>query len=215
VSGLLLFRNVLTAELLFAVFLNLAMFWIAGCHLRRQSGAVLRGRRRHPVCGLCGVLQIAGSPGPYRRRPGGRPPRPARQCPSRRRWRSSPPVPRFGASDTDQASVVFVPKTLFCNHLNIVLASDAARHEIVSAAGDRADATMARLAADFTAEPGRWPVLGFFGDACLFDTALDRDLADDTGNAVGAAAAYWRIFLAAVRDRPLAYAGKFVRQMAY
>src|SRR5258708_22153059 len=40
-----------------------------------------------------------------------------------------------------------------------------------------------------------WPVLGFFGDACLFDTALDRDVADDTGNAVGAAAAYRRIFL--------------------
>ena len=122
---------------------------------------------------------------------------------------------RFGVSNSDQASVVFVPKTLFCNHLNIVLASDAARREIVSAAGDRADAVMARLAADFAAEPGRWPVLGFFGDACLFDTALDRDVADDTGNAIGAAAAYRRIFLAAVRDRPLAYAGKFVRQMAY
>src|SRR6201998_1621949 len=74
---------------------------------------------------------------------------------------------------------------------------------------------MAHLAADFAAEPGRWPVLGFFGDACLFDAALDRDVADDTGDAVGAAAAYWRIFLAAVRDRPLAYAGKFVHQMAY
>jgi hypothetical protein len=74
---------------------------------------------------------------------------------------------------------------------------------------------MVRLAADFAAEPGRWPVLGFFGDACLFDTALDRDVADDTGNAVGAAAAYWRIFLAALRDRPLAYASKFVRQMVY
>jgi len=122
---------------------------------------------------------------------------------------------RFGASNSDEASVVFVPKTLFCNHLDIVLASDAARREIVSAAGARADVTMARLAADFATEPGRWPVLGFFGDACLFDTALDRDVADDTGNAVGAAAAYRRIFLAAVRDRPLAYAGKFVRQMAY
>jgi len=122
---------------------------------------------------------------------------------------------RFGASDSDQASVVFVPKTLFCNHLNIVLASDAARREIVSAAGDRADATMARLAADFAVEPGRWPVLGFFGDACLFDVALDREVAGDTGNAVGAAAAYWRIFLAALRDRPLAYARKFLRQMAY
>ena len=122
---------------------------------------------------------------------------------------------RFGASDSDQASTVFVPKTLFCNHLNIALASDAARREIVSAAGDRADATVARLAADFAAEPGRWPLLGFFGDACLFDAELDRDLAGDTGNAIGAAAAYRRIFLAAVRDRPLDYTGKFMRQMAY
>jgi hypothetical protein len=54
-------------------------------------------------------------------------------------------------------------------------------------ASDRGDATVARLAADFAAEPGRWPLLGFFGDACLFDTALDRDLTDDTGNAVSAA----------------------------
>jgi hypothetical protein len=122
---------------------------------------------------------------------------------------------RFGASNSDQASAVFVPKTLFCNHLNIVLASDAARREIVSAAGDRADATMARLAADFAAEPGRWPVLGFFGDACLFDTELDRDVVGDAENVVGAAAAYRRIFLAAVRDQPLAYAAKFIRQMAY
>jgi hypothetical protein len=66
-----------------------------------------------------------------------------------------------------------------------------------------ATARMARLAADFAAEPGRWPVLGFFGDACLFDTALDRDVADDTGDAVSAAAAYWRIFLGS-RARPAA-----------
>jgi hypothetical protein len=110
---------------------------------------------------------------------------------------------------------VFVPKTLFCNHLNIVLASDAARAEIQSAAGDRADAAMARLAADFAAKRDRWPVLGFFGDACLFDTALDRELADKTGNAASAASAYWRIFVAAVRDRPLAYAEKFACQMAH
>jgi hypothetical protein len=122
---------------------------------------------------------------------------------------------RFGASNSDQASAVFVPKTLFCNHLNIVLASDVARAEIASAAGDRADAAMARLATDFAAEPGRWPVLGFFGDACLFDTALDRELADKSGNAASVASAYWRISLAALRDRPLAYAAKFARQMAY
>ena len=58
-------------------------------------------------------------------------------------------------------------------------------------------------------------MLGFFGDACLHDTALDRDVTGHTGDAVDAARAYRRIFLAALRDRPLAYAGKFVRQMAY
>jgi hypothetical protein len=104
---------------------------------------------------------------------------------------------------------------LFCNHLNIELASDAARREIASAAGDRVDAAMARLATDFAADPGHWRVLGFFGDACLFDTALDRDLAGGSGNAASAATAYRRIFLAALRDRPLAYAAKFARQMAY
>jgi hypothetical protein len=81
-------------------------------------------------------------------------------------------------------------------------------------AGDRRDAKMARLEADFAAEPDRWPALGFFGDACLVDTALDRDLAH-SGNVAAAAAAYRRIFLNAVRDIPPVYAGKFVRQMAY
>jgi hypothetical protein len=221
--GLLLFRNVLTAELLFAVFLNLATAgllvatcvgktarcWavaasvlfaaIAAC-LRSQGilvpiAAVLVGARlaRPDTSARLAVIAVSVAAALALLAAGS----------------------RFGASYSDQASTVFVPKTLFCNHLNIVLASDAARREIVSAAGDRADATMARLAADFAAEPGRWPVLGFFGDACLFDTTLDRAVADDTGNAAGAAAAYRRIFLAAVRDRPLAYAGKFIRQMAY
>jgi hypothetical protein len=215
--GLLLFRNVLTAELLFAVFLNLAMagLLVATCVGKAARCCAVAASVLCAALAACfrsqGILVpiaaiVVGA-------------RLARPDTSARRAVIAVSVAaalallatgsRFGASDSDQASVVFVPKTLFCNHLNIVLASDAARREIVSAAGDRADATMARLAADFAAEPGRWPVLGFFGDACLFDTALDRDVADGTRNAVGAAAAYRRIFLAAVRDRPLAYAGKF------
>src|SRR5262249_30798049 len=86
---------------------------------------------------------------------------------------------------------------------------------IASVTADRAEATMARLATDVAAEPGRWPVLGFFGDACLFDTALDRAFAGDGDNPVAAATAYRHVFLAALRDRPLAYIGKFARQMAY
>jgi len=210
--GLLLFRNVLTAELLFAVFLNLAM---AGLLVATCVGKTAR------CCAVAASVLCAALAACFRSQ-GVLVPiaavllgaRLARPDTSARLAVIAVSVAaalallaagsRFAASDSDQASAVFVPKTLFCNHLNIVLASDAARREIVS-----------RLAADFAAEPGRWPVLGFFGDACLFDTALDRDVADGTGNAVGAAAAYRRIFLAAVRDRPLAYAGKFVRQMAY
>jgi hypothetical protein len=221
--GLLLFRNVLTADLFFAVFLNLATagLLVATCVGKAARCYVVTASVLCVALAACfrsqGVLVpivavIVGV-------------RLARPDTSARLAVIAVSVAaalallaagsRFGASNSDQASAVFVPKTLFCNHLNIVLASDAARHEIVSAAGDRTDATMARLAAVFAVEPSRWPVLGFFGDACLFDTALDRDLADHTGNAIGAAAAYRRIFLAAVRDRPLAYAGKFVRQMAY
>jgi hypothetical protein len=221
--GLLLFRNVLTADLLFAVFLNLAMvgLLVATC--------VGKATRCYAVAAsvLCAALAACF------RSQGILVPIVAILVGARIAWPDTSARAavmavsvaaalallaagsRFAASDSDQASIVFVPKTLFCNHLNIVLGSDAARREIVSAAGDRADATMARLADDFAAEPGRWRVLGFFGDACLFDTALDRDVAHGAGNAVRAAAAYRRIFLAAVRDRPLAYAGKFVRQMAY
>jgi hypothetical protein len=221
--GLLLFRNVLTADLLFAVFLNLATagLLIATCVdgaarccavvasiLCAAVAACLRSQGLLvPIAAiLVGAYLV-------------RPATPARLAVMAVSIALALALllggSRLGASNSDQASAVFVPKTLFCNHLNIVLASDAARREIVSAAGDRADAAMARLAADFAAEPGRWPILGFFGDTCLFDTELDRDLADNTGNALNAAAAYRRIFLAAVRDRPLAYAGKFVRQMAY
>jgi hypothetical protein len=218
--GLLLFRNVLTADLLFAVFLNLAM---AGLLLAACIGKPVRGYAVAAAV-LCAALAACF------RSQGILVPIAAVLLGARLAWPDTPARvavmavsvaaalallaagSRLTASDSDQASVVFVPKTLFCNHLNIVLASDAARREIAALAGDHVDATMARLAADFAAEPGHWRVLGFFGDACLFDTALDRDLA---GNAAGAAAAYQHIFLAAMRDRPLAYAGKFMRQMAY
>lgn len=221
--GLLLFRNVLTAELLFAVLLNLA---VAGLLVAGRVGTTARCwvvaaailcaalaacfRSQGLLVPIAAVLLGAPLARPYT---------------SARLAVISVSVAaalallatgsRFAASDSDQASVVFVPKTLFCNHLNIVLASDAARREIVAVAGDRADTTMARLAADFAAQPGRWPVLGFFGDACLFDTALDRDIAGGSENAADAAKTYRRIFLIALRDRPLAYAEKFVRQMAY
>ncbi len=221
--GLLLFRNVVTADLLFAVFLNLA---VAGLLLATRLSNVAQcwAAAISVMCAaLAACFKSQGLLAPIVAILVGA--RLARPDTFTRLVVSAASVvaalallavgSRFGASNSDQPSAVFVPKTLFCNHLNLVLASDAARREIASRAGQRAQVTIARLAADFAAEPGRWPVLGFFGDACLYDTALDRDLTDDTGNANGAAAAYWRIFLTAVRDRPLAYAGKVIRQLVY
>jgi hypothetical protein len=221
--GVLLFRNVLTAELVFAIFLNLAM---AGLLVATCVGKTARccAVAASVLCAaLAACFRSQGVLVPIAAALAGaclaRPDTPARRAVIALSIAAALALlaagSRAGASTSDEASIVFAPKTLFCNHLNIVLASDAARREIASVAGNRTEASMARLAADFAAEPGRWPVLGFFGDACLFDTALDRDVADDAGNAVDAAAAYRRIFLAAVRDRPLAYAGKFVRQIAY
>jgi hypothetical protein len=221
--GLSLFTNVITADLFFAVFLNLATigllvatridgaarcFAIAAAILCAAAAACLRSQGLLvPIVAIVLGACLA------------RPVTPAARAVIAVSIALALALlvagSRFGASSSDQASAVFVPKTLFCNHLDIVLASDAARAEIVSAAGDRADAAMVRLATDVAAEPGRWPVLGFFGDACLFDTALDREFADKTGKAASAARAYWRIFLAALRDRPLAYAEKFARQMTY
>jgi hypothetical protein len=221
--GLLLFRNVLTAELLFAVFLNLA---VAGLLAATCAGKTARCWAV-AVSVLCAALAACFKSQAFLVPIAvvltglglARPDTAARRAVIAVSVAAALALiaagSRLGASSSDQASVVFVPKTLFCNHLDIVLASDAARREIASAAGDRADAAMTRLAADFAAEPDRWPVLGFFGDTCLFDTALDHDVAGDNAIAAGAAAAYRRIFLAALRDRPLSYASKFVRQMAY
>ena len=221
--GLQLFRHVLTADLFFAVLLNLATagLLVATCVGKAARCCAVAASVLCAALAACfrseGVLVpiVAVLVGVWLVRP---------DTPVRLALIAVPVAAalallaagsRFGASDSDQASIVFIPKTLFCNHLNMVLASDAARREIVSTTGDRTEPTMARLATDFAAEPGRWPVLGFFGDACLFDTALDQEFAGDTWNAVAAAAAYRRVFLAALRDRPLAYMGKFVRQMAY
>jgi hypothetical protein len=123
---------------------------------------------------------------------------------------------RVGLSSSDKGSVLFAEKTLFCNHINIVLASEAARREIARATGDRADAMLARMAADFDSKRQTWPTLGFYGDECLFDTVLDQYLTkNDKSPPNEVAASYRRIFLVAILDRPLLYIGKIIHQMYY
>jgi len=128
---------------------------------------------------------------------------------------------RLGAFPSDKYSVVFGAKTLFCNHINIVLASEAARHEIAIAAGDSADAMFARLIANRDSKRQTWPTLGFYGDECLVDTILDQYLTkNDTksSNEVAAGACICLLLRGcalAILDRPLLYLGKVIHQMYY
>ena len=137
--GLQLFRNVLTAELFFAVFLNLAT---AGLLVATSVGKAARycAVAASVLCAALaacfrsqGVLVpiVAVVVGVYLIRPD----TPARLAviavPIAAALALLAAGSRFGASESDQASIVFIPKTLFCNHLNMVLASDAARREIV------------------------------------------------------------------------------------
>jgi len=118
---------------------------------------------------------------------------------------------RFGASDSDQASVVSSP-SMFCNHLNIVVAMRCSTTRIVSGPANRADAHDG--AACRTTSP-RSRVAGpclFFGTRATLDTHW-IETSTTVRNAVGAAAAYRRIFLPPCVTGPLAYRGKFVRQM--
>jgi hypothetical protein len=126
---------------------------------------------------------------------------------------------RLGRTPADKFSAWFVEKTLFCNHLNIVLESEAAKREIVTVTGDRADAMLARLAGDLVLRKEgwpTWPTLGFYGDFCLFDPALDQYLTkNDINSANQIASSYRRIFLVAILDRPLSYIAKITRQLYY
>jgi hypothetical protein len=226
--GVLMFRNVITAEMFYLVFLTLAMlglllatkskealrFWLIGAAVFFAALATCcKSQGLFVLVAVIALgLRIAW---PYT-------------------WRRLAPVmfscaaaflliltlSRVGVSPSDRASVLFVAKTFFCNHLNIVFASDAARRELAAAAGDGADAFKARLARDFASKRNTWPTLGFFADECFYDADLDRYLANSSEHpsnprAEDIAASYWRIFLAAILDRPLLYIGKIAHQMAY
>jgi hypothetical protein len=226
--GVLMFRNVITAEMFYLVFLTLAMLGLLLATSAREAprfcliGAAIFFAALAGCCKSQGlfVLVVVIALGlliawPYTLR---------RLAPVMFSCAAALALiltlSRVGVSPSDPASVVFVAKTFFCNHLNIVFASEAARRELAAAAGDGADAFNARLAADFASKRNTWPTLGFFGDECFYDTGLDQYLANSgehpsTPRSYDIAASYWRIFLAAIRDRPRLYIGKIVHQIAY
>jgi hypothetical protein len=225
--GVLMFRNVITAEMFYLVFLTLAViglllatskkalrFWLIAAAV--LFAALATCCKSQGLFALVAVIALGfWIAWPYT---------PRRLAPVIFACLAAlallMTLSRAGVSSSDRASAVFVAKTFFCNHLNIVFASKAARREIAAVAGRDADEFSARLAADFASKRGSWPMLGFFGDECFYDADLDQYLTKTRQSASEAqphdiAASYWRIFLAAILDRPLLYVGKIARQMAY
>jgi hypothetical protein len=221
--GLLIYRNTITATILYTVFLNLSVLalllatkvsglircWLVTATVLLMAIAACLKSQGFPV--LIAVIPLAV-------------------------WIAWPWTPsrlallvlscvcalallatgsRIGASSSDRYSVVFGPKTLFCNHLNIVLASEAARREIATAAGNSAEDMLARLAVDLGSKRQNWPTLGFYGGECQFDTDLDKYLMNNGTTPNEVADSYRRIFLTAVLDHPLQYMGKIIHQMLY
>jgi hypothetical protein len=226
--GVLMFRNVITAEMFYLVFLTLA---VLGLLLATSAKEALR-------LGLIAAAVLFAALATCCKSQGlfalvavmalgfwiARPYTPRRLAPVIFACVAAlallMTLSRAGVSSSDRASAVFVAKTFFCNHLNIVFASKAARREIAAVAGSDADEFTAQLAADFASKRGSWPLLGFFGDECFYDANLDQYLTKTRENPSGLrphdiAASYWRIFLAAILDRPLLYIGKIALQMAY
>jgi hypothetical protein len=225
--GLLLYRNIILAETLYTVFLNLAVLALLVATTVKNSIRCWMVAAAILVAVVAACFKIQGILVAIAVVPLGV-------------WIAWPYTParaavivlsvaaaltlfatasRVGASSSDRQSVLFGAKTLFCMHANIVLASEAARGEIATLTGERADAMLSHLATDLNWRREGWPTLptlGFFGDYCLFDPILDQYLAkNDTSPAAEIAAAYQRLFLVAILDRPLQYIGKVIYQMYY
>src|SRR5262245_13586184 len=113
-------------------------------------------------------------------------------------------------------SALFGPKTLFCNHADIIVRASAD----VSAfwAGhptDFARDIMTQLQAAVARGPHGWPLLGFDGDTCMYgednpDALVRKQFADDVPSM---RAFYLSTFFRAVATEPLAYVRKVGRHM--
>lgn len=102
----------------------------------------------------------------------------------------------------------FGPKTIFCNHLDVVAP--------VFDASTPGRARIASLMRDVLQAPSDWTLMGFEGDRCVYNSTM-TDAIGTVARAEGRSPAAWQIreVLKAVATRPAAYAGDVLRQFAY
>jgi hypothetical protein len=102
----------------------------------------------------------------------------------------------------------FGPKTLFCNHLDVV--------EPVFDRSTPERARIMELLRGVLQNPNRWPLMGYNGDLCVYDTAF-TDAINAAAKSEGVPAASWqqREFLHAVLKNPVAFGRDVFRQLDY
>ena len=113
-------------------------------------------------------------------------------------------------------SALFAPKSLFCNHADIIVRASA--DDSTFWAGQPADFArdiMTRLRATVAQGPHGWFLLGFDGDMCMYgennpEVFVRKQFADDVPSM---RAFYVSTFLRAIATEPLTYAGKIGQQM--
>lgn len=116
----------------------------------------------------------------------------------------------------DRTSRLFGAKTLFCTHLDIVIASSSAERVTNDYFGTSADEILEMMRKMQHTAATVFPTLGFNADECQHNPSLD-DLAV-SANAHGTSGVrdwYLSAFRAAVNEHPTQYIEKVLRQVVY
>ncbi|MGI3903990.1 MAG: hypothetical protein ACRYGP_06680 [Janthinobacterium lividum] len=102
----------------------------------------------------------------------------------------------------------FGPKTILCNHLDVVLPAFRV------STPERA--RVAALMHEVLAAPSNWTLVGYDGDRCVYNAAMSESVAA-AARSEGLSPAAWegREFLHAVVARPVAYARDVLRQFRF
>lgn len=109
---------------------------------------------------------------------------------------------------------LFGPKTLFCNHSDIVVRASDARPDIwADYSSDFSQSTLQRLR-EYTNISGGWPLLGFNGDNCMYNGELAKNIAAYfRENTDDERKFYVSVFAKSIIARPDLYVAKAYKQM--
>ena len=115
----------------------------------------------------------------------------------------------------DRSTRLFGAKTLFCFHLNVIVASEVAEAMIEAQLGSNAQEFRRHLRSSIDSKSGSFPTLGYYADACQFDSAMDDLGLASLGGVDELSRFYREVLTSALLDRPAVYTAKVAKQLFY